>query len=217
MPMTRGAEMKLENPEHAYSSPWVRTQHGVFHLDAPVFDINDVAHALSMNCRFNGHISGFYSVASHSIMVADIMYHLKLGDPREGLLHDATEAYMTDVPAPFKHVMPDWQQIDKNLERAMREQFSLPLTKSEGCKKADWYALFVEAFCMLPGAGEDFEDPFGLRNEALELLDEPRFWPAPEVPELAKKRFLWWHEALQSENFEAPIISTTNVISLRGA
>lgn len=189
----------LQNPEHVYDIPWVRTQHGVFRLDEPTFDIKDIAHALSMNCRFNGHLNEFYSVASHSVMVADLMLELKLGDPMEGLLHDGTEAYMTDVPAPFKHVMPDWQNIDKHLEGKLRETFKLPPKKSEGCKKADWYALFIEAAVHLPGAGEDFEDPFNLREEALRLLEgSSRWWPVSESPQYAKARFLSWFETLPS-------------------
>lgn len=156
--------------ENVYGSPWVRTQHGRFYLDAPVFNIEDVAHSLAMNCRFNGHTSEFYSVAQHSLVVSALMEDLMLGSPLEGLLHDATEAYMTDVPSPFKQCLPDWRKIDARLEIAARWDFGLPAVKTDGCKIADWYALFMEAKLFIPGGGEDFVDPLNLRKYAIEEL-----------------------------------------------
>ena len=184
-----------------YSSPWTCTQHGTFHLDRPVFDIRDIAHALSLCCRFNGHINRFYSVASHSIMVSVIMGDLKLGDPREGLLHDGTEAYLSDVPAPFKQCLPDWRAVDARLETALRAQFSLPPTKSDGLKRADWLALFMEAYVLLPCKGESIEDAFLMRPEALSLLPRYRdhYYHESIIDEPSDVRhaFLHWYEQLQ--------------------
>jgi len=61
--------------------------------------IRDIAHSLSLKCRYSGHCKEFYSVADHSLRVATILPNeFKLS----GLLHDATEAYMPDVPRPIK-------------------------------------------------------------------------------------------------------------------
>jgi hypothetical protein len=150
---------------------WIETMHGRFDLKNPKFDINDIAHALSQIARFNGHTKRFYSVAEHSLMVADLMEGLGLGDPREGLLHDATEAYLSDVPAPFKQFLPDWQKVDVDLEAALRAQYGLPERKTEGCRKADWLALFIEAYHLLPSEGAIFHDPNNLRPEALRLIE----------------------------------------------
>lgn len=178
-------------------SVWVHTQNGVFMLDHPSFDIHDIAHALSLNCRFNGHINHFFSVAQHSLLTATIMEILGEGDPFEGLLHDATEAYMSDVPAPFKSRLPDWTAIDQKLELAMRQHFGLPEKKTEACKKADWYSLFIEAYVLLPSGGVGFHDPLGFRDEAIDLLLKYRqLCPTALPPKEVSRHFLATYHTL---------------------
>lgn len=146
--------------------PWIKTYTGRnFNLQDPCFHIEDIAHALSHLCRFNGHTSQFYSVAEHSVAVSDFM--LSEGqDPLEGLLHDAAEAYLGDVSAPWKQLLPDFQRIEDALEVKIRRRFSLPGRKSKGCNRADKLLAHVEAFYLLPGGGEDFPDEWGLKQES---------------------------------------------------
>lgn len=70
-----------------------------FDLRIEEIDINDIAHHLSMICRWGGGTPGFYSVAEHSVRVA-----AKLPDKLKlwGLLHDAAEAYLGDHVRPMK-------------------------------------------------------------------------------------------------------------------
>jgi len=85
-------------------------------------DIEDIAHALSMTCRFGGHCVKFYSVAEHSALVSAYVppeYAL------EGLLHDATEAYLVDLSRPIKQFMPAFIQAEKHLRKAIAERFGL--------------------------------------------------------------------------------------------
>lgn len=142
---------KLEN--------WIETRSGKrVSVEAPQpdqFDIKDIAYALSNTCRFNGHCAGFYSVAEHSVAVA-----LRL--PRElrlaGLLHDATEAYLGDIPSPIKQFLDDYKIIEKRFEEAVIRKFDLELTANDwqAVKEADLDALFTEAHFLIPSQGKDW-------------------------------------------------------------
>lgn len=77
---------------------WMQTFTGkIFHFDDyDYFDfrIEDIAHSLSLQCRFNGHCKRHYSVAQHCVLGSyyaddDIELHF--------LLHDASECYLSDV------------------------------------------------------------------------------------------------------------------------
>ena len=65
-------------------------------------DVRDIAHALSLQCRFSGHCREFYSVAQHSCLVAEAAAQVNLAYALPGLLHDASEAYLIDLPSPLK-------------------------------------------------------------------------------------------------------------------
>ena len=83
-------------------------------------DIRDIAHALSLNCRFNGHCRSFYSVAEHSVRVSR---EVPAGMELMALLHDAAEAYLTDVPRPIKQHLPQFSEIEERLLRVIFARF----------------------------------------------------------------------------------------------
>ncbi len=76
-------------------------------------DILDIAHALSNTCRYGGHSLFHYSVAQHSVLVSRFFMtpHLRLA----GLLHDAEEAYMCDIPTPIKKKLNGYEDAADNL------------------------------------------------------------------------------------------------------
>ena len=91
------------------SAAWIQTRSGgrFYPLDPKPehVDLRDIAHALARQCRFSGHTSRFYSVAEHSVRVAMRVFE-ETHDPvlaLLGLLHDASEAYLVDLPRPLKH------------------------------------------------------------------------------------------------------------------
>lgn len=126
---------------------WMQTYTGVqFRPLIPVaeqIDIEDIAHALAMICRFGGHSKRFYSVAEHSIYVSQ---HCHPDDALAGLLHDAAEAYVGDLIRPIKR-QPEFQKYrlaeDRILELIL-EREGLPSRLPESVKHADNAVLAAE-------------------------------------------------------------------------
>lgn len=131
---------------------WLQTATGrqFWPLDARPTDVvlEDVAHSLAIVNRFTGHTSRPYSVASHSLMVADILALARepVAVIRAGLLHDASEAYLCDLARPVKDRMPDYRAFEDRLQAVIEERFSVRITASQraAVKKADNTALMVE-------------------------------------------------------------------------
>lgn len=131
--------------------PTITTYTGIsFNILEPEFNIFDIAHALSNTCRYAGHCSQFYSVAEHSVLVSKLVEELQLGDPFIGLLHDGHEAYLSDVPSPFKQLLPDWCAIDVALEEKLYAHFKIPFPREAGIKEADVLAYFIERMTLFP-------------------------------------------------------------------
>ena len=102
--------------------------------DADKIDITDIAHALSMLCRANGHFKSFYSVAQHSI---NCMREARARGYSQKvqlacLLHDASEAYLSDVTRPVKAELPRYKEIEAPLQDMIWNKYlDAPLTKQE--------------------------------------------------------------------------------------
>jgi hypothetical protein len=151
---------------------YIHTQDGRFYASNPTWSLNAIAHALGQTARYRGNCDEFYSVAEHSVLVSLLMEHVVGGDPYEGILHDATESILPDVSAPFKQLFPDLRAVDKRFEASLRAHFGLGADKSQECAKADWIALFIESAQILPNRGQDFEDPYNFRPQALKLREQ---------------------------------------------
>jgi len=96
--------------------------------------IEDIAHALSMLCRGNGHVSTFWSVGEHCICCAKEANARGMSNrlALACLLHDASECYMSDVPRPLKQEMPTYRKIEDDLLNVIYSKFlGTPLTPEE--------------------------------------------------------------------------------------
>lgn len=109
-------------------------------------DIEDIAHALSLLCRFNGHCRGFYSVAEHALHVASLVEpSLALW----GLLHDAGEAYLSDLPRPIKSVLPGYRHAESRVMQVVATGFGLCWPMPPAIKWADGVMLATEKIVLM--------------------------------------------------------------------
>ncbi len=101
--------------------------------DPDLIDIRDIAHALSLLCRANGHFPSFYSVAQHSIACCREARARNLS-PRlqlACLLHDASEAYLSDVTRPVKAAMPMYLEFEEPLQHTVWRKWLIPELTAE--------------------------------------------------------------------------------------
>jgi len=133
---------------------WIQTFSGVefYPLDPRPDEIRieDIAHALSMQCRYSGHVRRFYSVAEHSIRVADMCHP---DHALWGLLHDASEAYLVDLPGPLKHhsdIGRLYREAEEKLMKAVCERFGLAWPVPEPVARVDKAMLWFEARDLMP-------------------------------------------------------------------
>ncbi|HWR44981.1 DUF429 domain-containing protein [Sporomusa sp.] len=97
--------------------------------------VEDIAHALSQMCRANGHFRTFYSVAQHSINCAKEAKARGLSDKVQlaCLLHDASEAYISDITRPVKYYLDDYKKIERNLQQVIYEKFGIANLTDDEC------------------------------------------------------------------------------------
>lgn len=140
---------------------WILTRAGLkFDLLQPtaaMVDPSDIAHSLSMQCRFNGHTRSFYSVAQHCLLVADLV---PIEHQLAALLHDATEAYVGDMVRPLKEGMRDYaasygarclyEEIEHRVWVAICQRFNLAAELPACVKHADLVALATEKRDLMP-------------------------------------------------------------------
>lgn len=141
-----------------------------FYFDRPEefdYTVADIAPALGRLCRFSGQL-GWWSVASHSLFVAELV---RPEHRLRALLHDASEAFLVDLPGPLKRLpaLAGYRDVEHKVEEAIYAAFGAPTDPGSvrEVKHADRVALRAEA--LMFEALSDEWDVFGL--------------PAVEVPE----------------------------------
>jgi 5'-deoxynucleotidase YfbR-like HD superfamily hydrolase len=137
----------MPSSQQSNRGDWMQTYSGLtfFPLDPQPEDISikDIAHSLSMQCRFAGHLKKFYSVAEHCVRVSYIC-------PPElalwGLLHDASEAFLIDLPRPVKYLkdLAGYKRVEKKVMKVIAQKFGLSMPEPPEIKAADVRLLITE-------------------------------------------------------------------------
>lgn len=176
----------MNTTDIAAPSTTVQTFLGVkfdpLHPDIRDINIIDIAHGLSQLCRFNGQTKTFYSVAQHSVIVAS---HVRPEHRKHALLHDASEAYLTDLPTPLKRLpeFKPYRDAEAYLQRLIYTAFGLDPIEPEEIAIVDKRVFVTEARDLM--------------REPIRYMDlypyRARINPLP--PEAAKALFLdCWHQ-----------------------
>ena len=164
--------------------PSILTRSGIdFDLASPLASsvrLEDVANGLSNTCRFTGQVETFYSVAEHSLYVS---YAVPQEYALQGLMHDAAEAYIGDVTAPLKQLLPQYKTIERRVEAAVFSHFGLPRRLHPSVKSADLSVLATEVRDLVPQSCYHWSSIEGIAP--LELRIE-----RPMAPAAAKAAFL---------------------------
>lgn len=122
-----------EQPElYTVEDGWAElfTGERFFYRDPTVEMIHftDIAEALGKVCRYAGHVHTFYSVAEHCCLLmryARDNLDLTKQELLTVLMHDATEAYLPDLPRPLKQMLPQFKAFEHTLEAIIAERFNL--------------------------------------------------------------------------------------------
>lgn len=131
----------------------------VWEPDVGKIDLHDIAHALSNLCRYGGHTLKFYSVAQHCVHATEWSATVGADEEqqREVLMHDASEAYLVDVPRPIKRGrgFEGYLELEAILDHAIAKRFGLLDERPPIVKRADMVMLATERRDVMPQS----EDP----------------------------------------------------------
>lgn len=162
---------------------WMQTYTGrqFFPMDPRPEDIAtaDIARALSMQCRYNGHTSAAYSVAEHSVLISTAVCP---EHALAGLLHDATEAYLGDMVKPLKRHISQYMEIEQRLWEVIAATYGVPTELPECVKQADVRILVDERAALLGPTpapwGTEHLQALGVKIRALPQPEAEALWLA---------------------------------------
>ncbi len=156
------------------------------HPDPDCVLLEDIAHALSNICRYTGHVNQFYSVAEHCVRVSWAV-EKKYGPQfaLEGLLHDAAEAYVTDVNKPLKMLLGEpYKRLEAIAMNTIAAKFGIPVEKSKQVAYCDGSLYLAERRDLFGENKPSFTLTHHIEKKADEMVIKP--W----APRFAEMRFL---------------------------
>lgn len=155
-------EYKWPAPDRERIGGFIQTFTGraVHPLDLHPNDIHirDIAHHLSMQCRYSGAVSSFYSVAEHSVHVARWCRQYGADAALYGLLHDASEAYLVDVPRPIKSFLVGYKEAEERAMQVVLHRYGLPTIMHPTVEQADRRILTDERAALMAACEREWED-----------------------------------------------------------
>lgn len=126
---------------------------------ASQFTIEDIAHGLSMLCRYAGQCREFYSVAEHCLLVSDVVPEHAYA----ALMHDAAEAFVGDITRPLKQMLPQFKRVEHLVEEAIATRFGVPRPMPGEVKQADLAVLAAEQEQLMPAGTNDWAAAAGIK------------------------------------------------------
>lgn len=110
---------------------------------AETIEIGDIAYALSRTNRWGGHSQPTITVAQHCVLVSQMLRNTacSVEIQMQGLLHDAAEAYLGDVPSPIKAQLPDYKALEELVERAIFDKYGVDYPVDRMVKRFDTEAM----------------------------------------------------------------------------
>jgi 5'-deoxynucleotidase YfbR-like HD superfamily hydrolase len=149
-----------------------------FNPDPDQITLVDIAHSLSNLCRWNGHTMKYYSVAEHSIFVQNMVQSRE--DKLAAMLHDASEAYISDVTRPVKHRLKNYFDVEFELMVVISRKFGFQFPLSTAVKEADEYALRWEWVNIVTAERVSTMTPREAKHAFLGIMDILTSNNAPE-------------------------------------
>lgn len=157
---------------------WIPTYSGciIDFLEPDPVQINilDIARGLSAKCRWSGQTERHYSVAEHSVWVSMLV------DPSiafYALLHDAAEAYISDIPKPLKNLLTGIEEIERGLLSAIWTAFAVKPPGENVWKKikeVDLRLMITERNQLIRSVSRAWPETQGVSPYMLELLCHDR-------------------------------------------
>lgn len=185
---------KMDDQQKWFRGDWIQTFSGkaFFPLDPQLKDIEivDIAHSLSNMCRYAGHCKKFYSVAEHCVLLARFFS----SDPKLALwalLHDASEAYLVDIPRPIKPYLTNYKEIEAGLMAKIAEYFQLDPVMPEIISDAD-KRILLDEYNQNMNKSDQIWGIAQKGNAILPLGIKLELWR----PEEAKREFLFEYHRL---------------------